>query len=439
MRVALVLLVLGCSSPPEAGDGGADGASDAIQQPALDGSTSDGPAPDAGPPPGDIGAWKDAPGACPMGQKQVDITNVAELAAASRGDSPYNADPPDTCYLLHNGTYAQVGATLPLYVVKGGSSSSNRRVFIGESRAGVIIRGRASIPDGVSHVVIQNLTFDLNGYAQGGSFNTLDLMKVDDVVVSHVTFTGDCKTGANGGHIELTNGTSNALIEACLIEKFGRCGTTGGHQDHGIYIANTKGGIVIKNNDIRGNSSRGVQFNTEQGAYGTIDGVTVAYNRIHDNGHADYEDGIVLNGAQTGTITNVAVEHNLIYNNWYSGIRTVDQAYKNITVDKNTFYHNGAASPGAGRGEIVLDATGSGANERFSKNVIAAAFQATNSCYDATSRMYAIADNVVQGTVPMGAACVTMSVAVDPMFANPAGADFHAQSAAAQGYGAYAP
>jgi hypothetical protein len=63
----------------------------------------------------------------------------------------------------------------------------------------------------------------------------------------------------------------------------------------------------------------------------------IANNRIHDNGHADYEDGIAFNGSGTGTVSNVTVEHNLIYANYYSGIRTVDAAYTNVIVRKNTF------------------------------------------------------------------------------------------------------
>jgi hypothetical protein len=117
----------------------------------------------------------------------------------------------------------------------------------------------------------------------------------------------------------------------------------------------------------------------------------------------------------------------------------VDLAYTNVVVTKNTFYRNGAASSGSGRGEIVLDATGSGGNETFSTNIVSAAAQVTNSCYDATGRSYAITDNVVQGTIPSGATCVTASVLLDPQFRDPAAADFHTSNAGAADYGGYAP
>ena len=451
LAVTLALAACGSGSSGVAsldGDAGADATTDAAT-PAVDGgggdgaSTTDGggstdgaPGTDGGPAAGDIGTWTDAPGACPAGTTKIDVTTLADLASATRADGAHAADPADACYLIHDGTYTQSGATLPFLVQKGGASTTQRRIFIGQSRGGTRIVGRGAIADGVSHVVVQNLTFDLTGYSQSGSFNTFDLFQNDDVLVSHVTFTGDCNTGANGGHVEFTN-TSNSVLDSCLIEKFGRCGPLG-HQDHGIYIAHAKN-VTVQNCDIRGNASRGIQMYTQQGAYGTLDGITITRNRIHDNGHADYEDGIVLNGGQTGTITNVTIEHNLVYGNYYSGIRTVDVAYTNVVARKNTLYGNGVGSTAAGRGEVVLDSAGSGANETFTKNILFATAQATNSCYDATARAYLLTDNLVQGTVPAGLACVTASVTADPGFANAPKADFHTANAAALGYGAYAP
>src|SRR5262249_60985034 len=134
-----------------------------------------------------------------------------------------------------------------------------RRTFIGESRKGVIIKSRASIDDGIGDLTFSNFTFDLTGYADAGSFNTLSVGTGQNITVDHLTFTGDCATGLKGGHIE-TNGTDGLLVEACLIEKFGHCGG-GGHEDHGIYLANGKN-IVIRNNVIQQNSSLGIQMYT---------------------------------------------------------------------------------------------------------------------------------------------------------------------------------
>ena len=270
-------------------------------------SPADAPSSDAttGGPTLAIGEWTDGPGVCPSGTTKVDITTQSQLASAARGESPYDSDPPATCYFIHNGTYATTGVVL--YVLKGGVAGAAPRAFVGESRAGVVIHGRGNVADGVSDVLVTNLTFDLTGYTQSGAFNTLNLGNGNDVTVDHVTFTGDCATGLQGGHIE-TNGTSNVLVDSCLIEKFGQCAGTGGtgHEDHGVYLASGSH-IVLRNNVIRLNSSRGVQMYTQMGQYGTLDAVTLERNRIYQNGHRDYEDGVVINSSGTGPITHVTI------------------------------------------------------------------------------------------------------------------------------------
>jgi hypothetical protein len=387
----------------------------------------------------DIGTWIDAPGACPSDMVQIDLTTVADLEEASRGEGSHESDPQSVCYLIQDGTYEQSGSTLPMYVTMGGTDATHRRIFVGQSRSGVIINGRAAIDSGTSHVQISNLTFDLTGYSQDGSFNTLDLSEgCTDLRIDHVTFTGDCETGANGGHVEV-NGATDVVVEACLIENFGRCGPDG-HQDHGVYLANGRD-ITIRNNEIRGNSSRGILFNTQDGDYGTLDGVTIERNRIHDNGHGDYEDGIAMNATGTGSISNVLIQRNLIYANYYSGLRLVGDVYDSMVVRNNTFYKNGAASSGSGRSELNLDDVGSGAQTSITRNIIVAAHQVLNDCYDAGPRDYVLTDNVTQGSLPTGEAgsCISDSVEQDPRFVAAASGDFHTQNPAVDGYGAYAP
>jgi hypothetical protein len=383
--------------------------------------------------------WTDAAGACPSGTTQKDITTLAQLQDATRHEGAYASDAPDTCYLIHDGMYVQNGTTLAAYIKTGGTDAMHRRLFIGQSRAGVIIRGRATIDGAASHVRLSNVTFDLTGFAQSGSFNTLSMLTGStDLRIDHVTFTGDCATGANGGHVEI-DGATDVVVEDCLIEKFGRCGPTG-HQDHGVYLASGRN-LTLRNNDIRQNASRGVQFNTEGGTFGTIDLVVIERNRIHDNGHADYEDGIVMNATGTGTISNVAIVHNLIYGNFYSGFRQVGDQFMGVSVNRNTFFRNGARSSASGRSELNLDDVGSGANTLAARNVIVAANKVLNDCYDAAARTYSLDDNLQQGAVPQGTAgaCVTNAQAADPMFVNTAAFEFHTQNAAAVTYGAYAP
>ena len=390
---------------------------------------------------GDVGVWTDAPGVCPVGLPQVDITTAAELASAARGQDAYTNDAPATCYLIHNGTYATTGAVL--YVLKGGNPGGTRRYFIGESRAGVVIHGRGTIDDGVSDVTLSNLTMDLAGYSQSGSFNTLGIGASSsgtgkNITVDHVTFTGDCATGANGGHVEVVS-VDGFLLEACIIEKFGRCGPLG-HQDHGVYLANGKN-IVIRNNLIRGNASRGIQFNTENGTYGTLDSVTIEQNRIYQNGHEDYEDGIVVNSAGTGVVSNVTIQHNILDHNYYSGIRFVGGMETGFKIEKNTFDTNGSGSTSANRSEVNIDSAGGGSGTMIDANIFSVGNLLINNCYDATTLGFSIGSNFVHGAVPSGAAgnCVTTQTMGDPQFTNAAGGDYHTTNPAAATFGAYAP
>lgn len=156
--------------------------------------------------------------------------------------------------------------------------------------------------------------------------------------------------------------------------------------------------------------------------------VAIELNRIHHNGHADYEDGIVMNASGTGTISDVTVQHNVIDSNYYSGLRVVGDAFNSILVTKNTFFHDDSVSAASGRSEANLDDIGSGANTTFTKNIFVASHAVLNDCYDATSRNYRLQDNLIQGAVPSGTAgqCVTASIVSDPLFESPQTFDFHA-------------
>lgn len=424
---------------PDAGDPSAEGGFDPTRNDGAtvprDGASLDGTAP----PPGPIGEWTDAPGACPAGMPKVDLTTMDQISAATRGDAPYDADAPATCYFIHDGTYSTTGVVM--FVKKGGIPGGTHRLFVGQSRSGVVIHGRASTDDGVGDVTIQNLTFDLTGYVQGGSFNTLSLGNGKNLTVDHVTFTGDCATGLKGGHIE-TNGTDHALVDSCLIEKFGQCSaaSNGGHEDHGIYLASGTN-IVVRNSVIRGNSSRGIQMYTADGAYGTLDGITVENNRIYENGHADYEDGIVINAGGTGTISNVTIRRNLIYRNRYSGIRFVGGVQDKVVITLSTFDSNGKGSSSAARSEINIDSSGGAASTNITKNVFEVGNALINDCYDGTTKSFGFGGNFVHGTLPTGPKgnCVALQTSGDPQLTDPGTGDYHPKNPAAAAFGAYAP
>lgn len=398
----------------------------------TDGSTSTG-ADDGG---GDgIGEWEDAPGACPEGTVPIELATIEELNAASRGEEPFVDPAPGTCYFILDGDY--VGGEDPaLYILHGGTAEQPI-YWIGESREGVHITGRMTIDQDASHVVVSNLTLDLTGYENDEAFNTADVGEVQDVALDHITFTGDCATGRDGGHIE-SNGAIDLRIEACIIERYGRCGPEG-HQDHGIYLA---GGtdITIVNNVIRENASRGIQMYTQGGMYGTLDGITVLRNRIVANGHGDQEDGIVINATGTGTIANVSILHNLFHDNFFSGIRFAGPVTEAISVEFNTFANNSAGSSAEGRSEINIDEAGTAANATITGNIFAVGNTLINDCYGAAAMGFSIEDNIVDGPITGGdAGCVGAVIAEEPGFVDAAAGDFHTTNPAVASYGAYAP
>jgi hypothetical protein len=375
-------------------------------------------------------------GVCPAGTTQVNITTASQLQDAAGGDGAYASNPPNTCYMIANGTYALSGSGVLLYIQRGGTAPVGRH-FVGASRHGVVIRGRATVESGVSNVSIRNLTITLTGYSQSGAFATLTVNEATNVTVSQVTFTGDCNTGLRGGHVE-TDNVNGLVVDASLIEKFGHC-SSGGHEDHGMYFASGSN-ITVSNSIIRNNSSRGIQLYTGGGDYGTLTNVTIRNNWIYLNGHANYEDGIVVNATDTGTVTNLLIERNLIYRNFFSGIRFVGDALANVSILYNTFDNNGVGSSSTARSEINLDDSGSGANTTLRRNIFNAGNRLINSCYSSAGSGFMFTDNVLNGqSAPSGQAqCVGSLVVANPQFVNAAVGDYHTLNPVVAGYGVYA-
>ncbi len=374
-------------------------------------------------------------GVCPAGTTQVNISSVSALQDASRGDGAYASNPPNTCYLIANGTYQQSGSSPILYITKGGTAPTGRH-FVGATRLGVVIRGRSVVESGIGNVSIRNLTFNLTGYSQSGSFSTLTVYQATNVTVSQVSFTGDCATGLKGGHIE-TDSVNGLVVDSSLIEKFGHC-ASGGHEDHGLYFASGSN-ITVSNSIIRNNSSRGIQLYTGNGDYGTLSNITIRGDWIYANGHGDYEDGIVINATGTGTITNALIERNLIYRNYYSGIRFVGAATSGLTIRQNTFDGNGAGSTSTARSEINLDDSGAGAGTDLRRNIFNVGNRLINNCYGSAGRGFLFTDNVLNGqSAPAGSnQCVTSVVMANPQFVNAAAGDYHTLNPVVAAYGAY--
>ncbi|HET9931273.1 MAG TPA: right-handed parallel beta-helix repeat-containing protein [Polyangiaceae bacterium] len=377
-----------------------------------------------------VAQWNDAPGQCPSGAVRADIRTVAEMQSASRGESNQNA----TCFFVHDGTYAQSGSTLPLYIKRGGTPGAPV-VWVGESRDGVIVKGRATFEVGADHVLLSNMTFDISALTQSGAYNTITVL-ANDIVMSHLTLTGDCAHGSRGGHIEVPGPTqTHVIIDSCIIEKFGHC-SADGSLDHGVYLSGGND-IQVINNIVRENSSRGIQlYSHYEDTSQTLTNVLIERNRIESNGHGDYQDGIVIDGNKDagvdGTIDTVVIRNNVFWHNRYSGVRFVGNAVKGVQISNNTFVENGVASTSKSRSELNLD----GGTPSFSatRNIFVPARAVINSCLDSGG----ISDNVVF-PASGSPACVTSSVEADPDFVDAANGDFHPRNPTVARYGSYAP
>lgn len=383
-----------------------------------------------------VAEWTDLPGACPPDATRADISTLNDMLDASRGERFTDA----TCFFVHDGTYVQDGSTLPLYFRRSGSAAQPI-TWVGESRDGVVIKGRATFETGADHIVLSNMTLDISEVEQEGAYNTITVL-ASDVTLSHLTLTGDCAHGLRGGHVEVpvpddldAPRQNHVVIDSCLIEKFGHC-ADGGELDHGIYLSSGND-IQVRNSIIRGNSSRGIQIYTHyEDSSQTLMNVRVERSRIENNGHGDYQDGMVINGNQEadvdGTIDGVVIEHNIFWHNYYSAIRFVGNSVKGVEIAHNTFVADGTGSSSDNRSEINVDEGEPVAS--VSKNVFVPDYQLLNSC----SSSLTLSDNAVTGELG-ASACIQQSQSLDPDFVDLDNGDFHAQNPLLAEYGAYAP
>lgn len=386
-----------------------------------------------------VGEWDDEPGACPEGTTVVEITRDQDLAEASRGEGDYEGQGPGTCYFIRDGVYTSSENVL-LYIHDRAASVDDPIWFVGESRDGVVIHHRTTIENS-SGIVLENMTFDLTGYDNDDAFNTLSLEAgATGIRVRNVTFTGDCATGLQGGHIETADDSvTDVVVTRSIIEKYGQCNGVGdlGHLDHGVYIAAGRG-ITLHNNIIRENSSRGIQIYTQNGDYGSVSDVEISNNLIVRNGHEAYEDGIVINGAGTGPVDDVRIRHNVIAENFYSGVRfgtgdDADADISGIVIERNTFFDNGESS--GEDGSDISEDIGSGVENveaTLTRNIFVPAAAVIDSCMPNVT----FADNIVQGSFG-DESCQGDLVDVDPELEDPSGGRYRPQNPDAAGYGAY--
>lgn len=372
-------------------------------------------------------------GAETLSKEIIKISNAAELADASRGTGRFAEAPPDTTFVIQDGTYAAPEYNALMWITKGGTAKSPR-VFKGESRDGVVIVGRATVE--ADHVELRNMTFDITNYEVSAdkSFNTITVAGAKNVRITDVTCTGNQAKGKMGGHIQPTmlnhRIPENIVIENCVIEKFGRLKHPGGKLDHGIYVSAGRT-ILIRNNEIRYNAGRGIQLYAHEGGWKRISDIMIVGNRIHHNGRLPYTDGIVIataGYAPPGSIADVTIRHNIFYKNAHSGIRFNSKATRNILVENNTFYHNGEGTKwGLG---IDIDSDGKGKDARIRKNLFVPEYVAVFGVRYAKDMVFE--DNLLEGRpgdLPVGKTYRNLLTA-------PEEGDFTPRDPAHKGYGA---
>jgi parallel beta-helix repeat protein len=167
-------------------------------------------------------------------------------------------------------------------------------------------------------------------------------------LTSYSTLEGFTVTGGTEWGVRFSE-TTGAVIRKCTVTKATEVNIYGGHatstliednevsyavNQHGIYLANSSTGAIIRHNHIHHNAVAGFHLNgdiSQPPGDGVIRGVTIERNTIHDN----QQNGINMDGVQDSVIRN-----NLIYDNQQNGIRAyvidAGQGPKGLTIVNNT-------------------------------------------------------------------------------------------------------
>ena len=234
----------------------------------------------------------------------------------------------------------------------------------------------------------------------------------------------------------LTGWSENIVVENNVVSR--------SQVEHGIYISNSADGAVIRNNIVWGNHDSGIQFNAD--AYLPGDGVhsnnLVEGNVIYDNGAGGgaalnfdgFQDSIVRNNLlygnhATGIVLYVGFAadsstNNLIANN--TVVMAADARWALLMTDGssgNTVVNNILLNLNPNRGSMTVEANSLPALSDYNivQNLFQtdgingsfATWQAFSGGQDAHSIVYSQSD---------------IAAALDALFVNAAGGDFHLRS-----------
>lgn len=370
---------------------------------------------------------------------RVYLETVRQIMDATRGRGDYAEAPPGTTFVIRNGTYqTPAGLKVMMWILRGGEPGAPRR-FVGESRDGVVIVGRATVQS--DHVELENMTFTLVDFEvePRASFSTVTVVSARDVRIAGLNCIGTGDKGRRGGHIEvMRHGTDpipeDILIEDCLVDRFGRRADPEGRLDHGIYISSGDT-VVVRGCEVRRSSGRGIQLYIHENSGNTISNVIIEDNVIHHNGRLPFTDGIVVATGRTaglGDLRNVVIRNNLFYRNAFSGIRLNTDFSQEVVVENNTFWRN---SRGHARGaEVVIDRGGRGRDTRFTRNVFVPGTVAVSGIRFGTHVVFE--NNLVDGRP--GELDMTRNQRIPNVLLDPANGDFRVADDEFKTFGAQA-
>ncbi len=214
----------------------------------------------------------------------VNVSNMSELKSALS-----NASPGDQIRLAA-GTYAGTKA-----IYENGTASKPITIC-GEFGVWPVLNGGTFDVKG-DHLILTGLAFD----GPNNSSNNLWGYNANHVLFTYNIITnGDWHAGFSMRDV------TNIEISHNFIYNNGHT-----HIDHGLYIQNTAGPILIANNVIFGNAGRGISIHSNSGY--AINRIKVINNTIVRNGNT----GLLLaanDGVGNVIANNVMAENGLIYN-----------------------------------------------------------------------------------------------------------------------------
>ena len=333
-----------------------------------------------------------------------------------------NTGPGDTVY-LREGTYVQ-GASIRGDRGQGGADGQFWTLagYPGEK---AVIKDNSIKIYMTEYVRVKGLTFE------NGSVGLNSYIKDGWTFPSHTEILDNKITGP-----QLRYNMIGVIGDDNLVEGNTIIVTGGGDSlDHGIYVMSGSRNI-IRNNYISGPRGFGIHIYDEvkQGRSGQIGDVVVEDNVI--TGSA-LSGGIIVATGSSGSplAKNIMIRNNIIYSNGIKGIEVRSNS-KDVYIYNNTLYRNGEEDGDGIRIAVCCGSSGF-IDGVMMKNNIVDTGNSTGYHVNVGTSASVVSNLVLEnnlywpGPPDLKSISDTSPVAGDPLFVDPAGADFHLRSGSA--------